>query len=99
MGPIAGQWINEQTKLEILTVIETSQQHGVSVRRSCSILAIEQRRIVRWRQRARQGQSLANLPPLRSAEARTQSDLIQAIAAALQRVSPQDAMNWFILWL
>lgn len=33
---------------------------------------------------------------LRSAEARTQSDLIQAIAAALQRVTPQDAMNWFI---
>jgi transposase InsO family protein len=63
VGPIADQWINEQTKLEILTVMETSQQQGVSVRRSCSLLAIEHRRIVRWQQRARQGQSLADLPP------------------------------------
>ena len=63
MGPIAGQWINEQTKLEILTVIETSQQQGVSARRSCSLLAIGHRRIVRWQQRAAQGQDLANLTP------------------------------------
>ena len=63
MGPIAGQWINEQTKLEILTVIETSRQQGVSARRSCSLLAIQHRRIVRWQQRAAQGQDLANLTP------------------------------------
>jgi putative transposase len=63
VGPIAGQWINEQTKLELLTVIESSQQQGVSARRSCSILAIEQRRVVRWQQQARQGQSLANRTP------------------------------------
>ena len=63
MGPIASQWINEQTKLEILMVIETSQQQGVSARRSCSILAIEHRRIVRWQARSRQGQGLANLTP------------------------------------
>jgi putative transposase len=63
VGPIAEQWLNEQTKLEILTVIETSQNQGVSARRSCSILAIEHRRIVRWQQRARRGQSLANLTP------------------------------------
>jgi hypothetical protein len=48
VGPIAVQWISEQTKLEILTVIETSQQQGVSARRSCLILAIEHRRVVRW---------------------------------------------------
>ena len=63
MGPITGQLISEQTKLEILTVIETSQQQGVSARRSCTILAVAHRRIVRWQQRARQGQSLANLTP------------------------------------
>jgi putative transposase len=63
VGPIAKQWIQEQTKLEILTVMETSQQQGVSVRRSCAILVIAQRRIVRWQQRARQGQGLANLTP------------------------------------
>ena len=44
-------------------MIETSQNQGVSARRSCAILAIEHRRIVRWQQRARQGQGLANLTP------------------------------------
>lgn len=32
---------------------------------------------------------------LRTAEARTQSALLQAIASALASVTPQDAMNWF----
>jgi len=32
---------------------------------------------------------------LRSAEARTQEALHEAIAAALARVTPQDAINWF----
>jgi putative transposase len=63
VGPIARQWIKEQTKLDILTVIETSHQQGVSVRRSCVILVIQHRRIVRWQQQARRGQSLANLTP------------------------------------
>ena len=76
MGPIADQWLKEQTKLEILMVIETSQQQGVSARRSCTILAIAHRRIVRWQQRARQGQSLANLTP--------------GPKAALHRVLPEE---------
>jgi putative transposase len=63
VGPITGLWINEQTKLEILAVIKTSQQQGVSVRRSCVILAIEHRRIVRWQGQVRQGASLTNRPP------------------------------------
>jgi len=32
---------------------------------------------------------------LRSAEARTHPDLLQAIAAALKQVTPKDAMGWF----
>ena len=32
---------------------------------------------------------------LRAAEARTQSDLIAAIASALARITPQNALNWF----
>jgi len=32
---------------------------------------------------------------LRSAEARTKPDLIEAIAAALRQVTTQDAINWF----
>jgi putative transposase len=63
VGPIVGQWLDEQTKLEILTVIETSKTQGVSARRSCAILAIAHRRIVRWQQRARQGQRLVNCTP------------------------------------
>ena len=63
MGPVTGHWINEQTKLEILTVMETAQQQGISVRRSCAILVIAQRRIVRWQARVRQGQGLANRTP------------------------------------
>jgi putative transposase len=63
VGPITGQWLKEQTKLEILTVVATSQQQGVSVRRSCALLAIAQRRVVRWQQQARQDQSLANRSP------------------------------------
>ena len=63
MGPIAKQWIQEQTKLEILAVIKSSQQQGVSVRRSCSILSIEHRRIIRWQHRARHGLGLTDLSP------------------------------------
>jgi hypothetical protein len=63
VGTITGLWIKEQTKLEILTVIESSQQQGVSARRTCSLLAIEYRRVVRWQQWSRQGQPLANLIP------------------------------------
>ena len=63
MGPITGRWLKAQTKLEILTVIETSQQQGVSARRTCLLLTIEHRRVVRWQQQARQGQPLANLRP------------------------------------
>jgi putative transposase len=63
VGPITGQWLKAQTKLEILTVIESSQQQGVSARRTCSLLAIEHRRVVRWQQQSRQGQPLANLSP------------------------------------
>jgi putative transposase len=63
VGPITGLWLKAQTKLEILTVIETSQQQGVSARRTCSLLAINHRRVLRWQQQARLGQGLANLSP------------------------------------
>jgi transposase len=32
---------------------------------------------------------------LRGAEPRTPTDLIEAIASALQKITPQDAVNWF----
>lgn len=63
MGPITKLWIKAETKLSILSVIETSQQQGVSAQRSCSILMIEHRRVVRWQQRAHQGQGLEDRVP------------------------------------
>ena len=63
MGSITGHWIDEQIKLDILTLMETSRQQGISTRRCCSILAIEHRRVVRWQRRVRQGQSLADQTP------------------------------------
>jgi transposase InsO family protein len=47
--------------LNILDLIETSQQQGVSVRRTCLILMIEHRRIVRWQQRVRLGRGLEDV--------------------------------------
>jgi putative transposase len=63
VGPIARTWLKAQTKLEILDVLATSQQQGVSTRHTCSLLLIEHRRVVRWQQQARLGQRLANLRP------------------------------------
>jgi transposase InsO family protein len=76
VGPIAGQLLSAPIKLEILTVIETSQQQGVSARRSCSLLAINHRRIVRWQQHSRLGQGLVDLTP--------------GPKAALHRVLPEE---------
>jgi transposase InsO family protein len=76
VGPIAGHLISAPIKLEILTVIATSQQQGVSARRSCALLTISHRRIVRWQQHARLGQSLADRTP--------------GPKAALHRVLPEE---------
>ena len=63
MGPIAGHRINAQIKLAILTVIETSQDSGVSARRSCSLLLIAYRRVVRWQGCLRAGLGLVDGTP------------------------------------
>jgi putative transposase len=61
VGPITGLRLSAEIKLNILDLIETSQQQGVSVRRTCLILMIEHRRIVRWQQRARLGHGLEDV--------------------------------------
>jgi len=63
VGAIAAHRLKAETKLEILTVIDSSLQNGVSVRRSCSILMIQYRRIVRWQQRVRHGRGLQDRRP------------------------------------
>jgi transposase InsO family protein len=63
VGPIAGTWLPTATKQAILLVIATSQVQGVSARRSCTILAIAHRRVVRWQAHERQGLGLADGTP------------------------------------
>ena len=63
MGPIADTWLPAETKQAILLVIATSQVQGVSARRSCTILAISHRRVVRWQAHVRQGLGLADGTP------------------------------------
>jgi putative transposase len=63
VGPITGQRIEGQTKLAILTVIEDSQARGVSARRTCALLLIAHRRVVRWQARRRCGQTLVDGQP------------------------------------
>ena len=63
MGPIADTWLPAETKQAILLVIATSQLQGVSARRSCTILAISHRRVVRWQAHVRQGLGLADGTP------------------------------------
>ena len=63
MGPIVGTWLPAATKQAILLVIATSQDQGVSARRSCAILAIAHRRVVRWQAHERQGLGLADGTP------------------------------------
>jgi putative transposase len=63
VGPIAGHRLPAATKQAILIVIATSQDQGVCARRSCAILAISHRRVVRWQARERQGLGLADGTP------------------------------------
>jgi len=63
VGAIAAQRLKAETKLEILSVIDSSLQNGVSVRRSCLILMIQYRRITRWQQRVRLGRGLQDRKP------------------------------------
>jgi putative transposase len=76
VGPIAGQRLTAQIKLAILTVIETSQSEGVSARRSCSLLMIAHRRVVRWQGCVRQGLGLV--------------DGLPGPTAALHRLLPEE---------
>lgn len=61
MGPITRVRLTAETKFNILELIENSQHQGVSARRTCLILMIEHRRVVRWQQRVRQGLGLEDV--------------------------------------
>ena len=63
MGKIGGRRIDSQLKLKILDLIKWARKKGISVQRSCSILMINRRRIVRWQSRLQQGLGLEDAKP------------------------------------
>ena len=52
-----------EQKVDILFMIDKAKDKGVSITRACTVWKIERRRVVRWRRRQRNGQSLENLKP------------------------------------
>jgi transposase InsO family protein len=63
VGSISGSWIAAERKQDILTAVGSAQAQGVSVTRSCVILMINRRRVVRWQEKLRQGVGLADRKP------------------------------------
>lgn len=63
MGQIEGQWLKEEQKLEILMMIEQAKEEGLSVTRSRILWHISRRRVVRWRTKKENRQSLKNNKP------------------------------------
>jgi putative transposase len=52
-----------EQKVDILSMTERSKNRGVSITRACVLWTIERRRVVRWRRKDKNGQSLENLKP------------------------------------
>ena len=63
MGEIKGRWLSEEQKVEILVMVERAKEKGLTVTRSCVFWRINRRRVVRWRTRSQNDQSLENLKP------------------------------------
>jgi len=63
VGEIKGTWLGMEQKVDILSMTERAKNIGVSITRACVLWKIERRRVVRWRRRERDGQSLENLKP------------------------------------
>jgi putative transposase len=63
VGEIKGLWLKEEQKLEILVMVEQAKEEGLSVTRSCIVWHISRRRVVRWRTKKENGQSLKNNKP------------------------------------
>ena len=63
MGSIKGFWIEARIKQEILVAIDWAKDQGFSVHRSCKMLGISRRRVVRWQKRGRSGTGHADSKP------------------------------------
>jgi putative transposase len=63
VGEIKGTWLNIEQKVKILSVIKDAKIKGIPITRSCVLWRIDRRRIVRWRSRDTNRQSLENMKP------------------------------------
>ncbi|MFO8164796.1 MAG: hypothetical protein R6T98_09710 [Desulfatiglandales bacterium] len=63
MGEIKDQWLSKQDKVNVLEVIDEAKDAGISVKRTCTFLMINRRRVTTWRCKKGNGDSLANLKP------------------------------------
>jgi putative transposase len=63
VGEIKNEWISQQTKVEILEVIDTAKAAGISITRTCTLLMIDRRRVTRWQMKMKNGDSIDNLKP------------------------------------
>jgi putative transposase len=63
VGAIKGKHLSELIKVQILTLIDTSQDQGVTIQRACSVLLISYRRVMRWKGIARSGLALTDHKP------------------------------------
>jgi transposase InsO family protein len=58
-----GQWLEEEQKLEILSIVSQAKGQGLSISRTCFFWKINRRRVVRWRMEKKRGQSMINFKP------------------------------------
>ena len=63
MGTIEGRWIEAGQKEEILIMIERAKEKGISVTRTCALLMISRRRVIRWRKKWKGNEELHNGKP------------------------------------
>jgi len=63
VGEIKDQWLSREQKVNILAVIDEAQDAGMSIKRTCTLLMINRRRVTRWRWKRENGHSLNNLKP------------------------------------
>lgn len=61
MGEIRRTWICGERKAEFLAVLSSARVKGVSVRKSCIVMLINRRRVLRWQRREREGFGLEDL--------------------------------------
>jgi putative transposase len=63
VGEIKGKWLSRERKVDILTIIDEAVEKSISVARACVFFRISRRRVVRWRWKKNNEQSLENIKP------------------------------------